>query len=214
MSAPAGLPSLGRSLLINGLGSYLAYSLAAPHFPLSSTTPLLLSTLVPAADLAVGFARRRSVNVIAIIALTQLLVSAAISLLTRSAADALLGHALQPAALGLVFGLSALAGRPLIAPLARQTVAGDDPERQARFDAKASLAGVRRTFTRITLAWAVALCAESVVLAATIRLTATQDYLLMSNITNVAVLALLTWGSLRYGLLRGVSSQGPGVSAD
>ncbi|MGH1559557.1 VC0807 family protein [Caulobacter segnis] len=205
---PAGLGSLGRSLLINGLGPYLVYSLAAPRFPPSSTMPLLLSIMVPAADLAVGFARRRGVDVIALIALTQLLVSAAISLLAHSVSGALVGHALQPAALGLVFGLSALFGRPLIAPLARQTVAGDDLERQARFDAKASLAGVRRTFIRITLAWAVALCAESVFLVVAIRMIATQDYLLMSSVTNVAVLTLLTWGSLRYGLLRAAALGG------
>jgi hypothetical protein len=201
-SRPAGLASLGRSLLINGLGPYLVYGLVASHFPPGSTTPLLLSVLVPAADLAIGFARRRTVDVIALISLAQLLVSATISLLSRSAYDALLGHALQPAALGLVFGFSILLGRPLIQPLARQTVAGDDVERRARFDAKARLAGVRRTFSHITLAWAVALCVESAALVAAIGLIATQDYVLVSNLTNVAVLALLTWGSLRYGLLR------------
>jgi hypothetical protein len=206
VSAPAGLASLSRSLLINGLGPYAVYSLAAPHFPRSSVTPLLLSILVPAADLALGFAQRRRIDVIALIALTQLLVSAAISLLTQSASDALLGHALQPAALGLVFGLSALGGRPLITALARQTVAGDDLERQARFDAKANLAGVRRAFTRITLAWMLALCAESAVLAAAIPLVAMRDYVLMSSVTNVAVLALLAWGSLRYGRLRAAAS--------
>jgi len=204
--APAGLVSLARSLIINGLGPYLVYSLAAPHFPPSSTAPLLLSALVPGADLAIGFARRRTIDVIAVISLIQLLVGVGIGLLTRSAGEALVGHALQPAALGLVFGASVIAGRPLIEPLARQTMAGNDAEFQARFDAKAKLAKSRRAFTHITLAWAAALCAESGLLVVAIRLLTPQDYLLASSLINTTVYALMVWASLRYGRFQSCQS--------
>jgi uncharacterized membrane protein len=202
----SGLVSLGRSLLINGLGPYFLYCLAAPHFSASSVAPLLLSAMVPGADLAIGFARSRSIDVIAIIALSQLLVGVAMSLLTRSTDEALIGHALQPAALGLVFGLSVIAGRPLIEPLARQMIAGDDAERQARFDAKATLIGVRRVFLKLTLAWAVLLGAESALLVIANRRLAAQDYLLASSVINYAAYGILVWGSLRYGRIKAAAS--------
>jgi uncharacterized membrane protein len=202
----SGLVSLGRSLVINGVGPYLVYCIAAPHFPPSSVAPLLLSAMVPGADLTIGVTRRRRIDAIAVIALSQLLVGVAIGLLTRSPGEALMGHALQPAALGLVFGLSTIAGRPLIEPLARQMIAGDDAERQARFDGKAILTSVRRIFVRLTLAWAAALGAESALLVIAIKLLPAQDYLLASSVINYAVYGLLVWGSLRYGRIKAAAS--------
>jgi len=196
---PAGLVSLGRSLLINLLGPWLIYRLAAPHFAAASALPLLLSALVPAGDLAWQFVKQRMVDVVAIISLVQLCVSIAITLLAGDAQLALDGHALMPAALGLVFALSALAGMPLIQALARQSMAGDDPEKQARFDAVAVRPGARRTFLRLTLAWTAALMAEAVLLLLACNRMAADDYLLVSPLVSYGVLGLLIWASIAYG---------------
>lgn len=198
-AAPAGLSSLVRSLIINLAGPYLVYRLVVSYFAPSSTAPLLLSMLVPAVEFLVMFSRQRIVDVIAIIALVQLCVSAAITLLAHSRGAALSGQALMPAALGLVFAVSVLLGRPLMQPLARQTMAGSDVALQVRFDARAQRPELRRMFVRLTWTWSAVLCAESVALLVAARHLATRDYLLLAPALGYGVLGLLIWGSIRYG---------------
>ena len=195
----AGLPALVKSLLINLLGPYLVYRATAPSFPPNSPVPLLLCALVPAVEFAILFARRRVVDVIAIISFAQIAAGLVISLVAASATASLDGHAMMPAILGLVFAASAAIGKPLMTPLARQTMAGDDPARQARFDSIALLPGARRTFMHLTLAWAAALGLESAVLLAARRTLGNADYLLVSQVINYGVLAMLIWGSIHFG---------------
>jgi len=198
----AGMIGLARSILINFVGASLVYRLAAHWYPASSPVPLLISSLVPAADLAWVFIRQRTVDVIAIISLVQLLVSIVITVASRSVDFALRAHALQAAALGLVFALSSLIGRPLIQPLARQSMAGDDPERQARFDQHATLPAVQQTFHRMTMLWALALCAESAVLFTAVGRITPANYLVLGAVINYGVTTALIWGSIRYGRYR------------
>ena len=210
----ARLVPLGRSLLINILGPYLAYRIAAPWFPPNSPGPLMVSAAIPAIDLLVVFARRRAIDAVAVISLVQLMVGVTINLASHSTRLALIGHALQSGALGLVFAGSALIGRPLIVPLSRQTVAGDDPERQARFDAGARRPEMRAMFRHLTLAWAIGLCAESAVRVMAAQHLAPADYLMLSGVLGYAVPAVLIWGSVRYGQARARQSKAGALPLD
>jgi uncharacterized membrane protein len=196
---PGGLPALMWSLAINLVGPYFIFSLAEPHFAPGSTTPLLLSAIVPAAELSFMYLRKRVVDVIAIISLVQLAVGIAITLTAHSASAAVTGHAMTHAALGFVFGVSALSGRPLVLSLARQTMAGSDPERQARFDEIAKIDGARRVFIRLSWIWMVTLCCNSAILLVAARALPTRDYVLVSPIISYGMLGLLIWGGIRYG---------------
>lgn len=196
---PAGMTALIWSLAINLLGPYIIFTLAGPHFPPNSTTPLLLSAVVPAAELAFLYWRRRVVDVIAIISLTQLIIGIAITLLAHSASAAIVGHAMTHAGLGLVFGASVLVGQPLVQLLARQTMAGNDAERQARFDEIAKLDGARRVFVRLSWIWMATLCANSAILLVAARILPTRDYVLASSVISYGILGLLIWGGIRYG---------------
>jgi hypothetical protein len=200
--APSGSPGLApliRSLAINLLGPYLLYRAVEGYFPAKSIAPLLISSLIPAAELAFIFARQRRVEVIAVISLVQLAFSLVIALATHSIDAAMVGNAFQPAVQGLLFGGSLLIGRPLMQSVARMTMAGDDPARQARFDAIAASPEGRATFARITLIWTVTLCGETAALLAARKLLAAHDYLLFANAATFAVIGALTWGSIRYG---------------
>jgi hypothetical protein len=202
---------MARSLAINILGPYLVYRAAEPFFP-TGTAPLLLSMAIPIADFAFVFFRQRLIDVISIITLVQLSVGLAITLVTRSTQAALIGHALQPAALGMVFATSALISRPIIQPLARQSMAGGDPERQAQFDARTVHPAAKRTFTLMTWIWAVALCGESAVLVAAARGLAAHDYLLVSPVVVYGLNGLLTWASIGYGRRRAARAQSAAVA--
>jgi hypothetical protein len=199
---PARLIPLGRSLLINILGPYIAYRLATPWFAPDSAGPLAVSALIPAGDLLVVFLCRRSIDAIAVISLVQLGVGVLINLVSRSASLALSAHALQTGGLGLVFAVSALIGRPLIRPLARQTLAGDDPERQAQFDERSRIPAVRATFSRMSWVWAAALCTESAIRVVAVHRMQPANYLMLSSAMGYGLTAALIWGSVRYGRYR------------
>ena len=211
MSAPAavaqaeakpvsGLVSLLRSLIINVLGSWLVYVALERLFPAPSLIPLWGSAAVPTADLAFELWKRRSIDVVAMIALSQTAAAILISLFSHTPHASLVGHAWQAAGLGLVFAASAAVGRPLMIPLARQAMCGDDPVRRARFDAALEAQpALRRQMTWISLAWTVALCAETAVRLVILRHTSTTTYLLIANVVSWAVPSMLGLASLRYG---------------
>jgi hypothetical protein len=190
---------LARSLTINLLGPWIVYIAAERVWPSPSLVPLLASMAVPALDLAVEFARRRAVDAIAVISLVQLLAALAISLFAHEPHAAMAGHALQPAALGLVFLISNLVGRPLIVLLARQTMAGDDPVRQAGFDRATGEPWPRRQFAKLSFAWALGLCAQSAVQLFALQRLSTSDYLLFANLFGWGLNGLMVWGSVRWG---------------
>jgi hypothetical protein len=192
--------SLLCSLLINVAGSWLVYVLLEKAFPAPSMIPLWGSALIPTADLVWELWKRRSIDVVALISLSQLAAAILISLLAKTPHASMVGHAWQAAGLGLVFGLSAAIGRPLMVPLARQAVAGDDEARRARFDATLqTVPGMRRQLTWISWAWTVALCAETLFRLALLERTSPAAYLLIANIVSWAVPTGLGLASLRYG---------------
>lgn len=196
----SGLLSLLRSVLVNVVGSWLAYVMLERLFPSPSMAPLWGAAAVPTVDLLWELWKRRSVDVVAVISLSQMAAAILINLVARTPHASMVGHALQAAALGLVFAGSAAAGRPLMVPLARQAMAGDDAARQARFDAALqSFPQMRRQMTWISLAWAAALCAETLVRLALLSRTAPATYLLVAGILSWAVPSVLGFASLRYG---------------
>jgi hypothetical protein len=195
-----GLASLTRSLTINGLGSWLVYVAAQRLFPSPSMVPLWAAAAVPVADLAWELWRRRSIDVIAVIALTQLSAGLLINLFARTPHGAMVGHAWQAAGLGLVFAVSIAVRRPLMAPLARQALCGDDMVRRAQFDeALERLPLVRRQLAYVSLTWTFALFAETAVCLAILARAPLALYLLVANILGWAVIVVLGAGSIRYG---------------
>ncbi len=196
----SGLMSLLRSLLINVVGSWLVYAALERVFPTPSMIPLWGSALIPTADLAWELWKRRSVDVVALISLSQLAAAILVSLVARTPHASMVGHAWQAAGLGLVYAASAAIGRPLMIPLARQAMAGDDEARRARFDATLkAMPQMRRQMAWISLVWAVALCAETFVRLAILSRTAPATYLLIANVLGWAVPTALGLASLRYG---------------
>lgn len=196
----SGLMSLLRSLLINVLGSWLVYAALERMFPAPSMVPLWGAALVPVADLLFEFHKRRTIDVVAIISLSQLAAGILVSLFSHTPHASMVGHAWQAAGLGLVYAGSVLLRRPLMIPLARQAMCGDDPARQARFDATLAVSPeMRRQLTYISLVWTIVLCAETGVRLLILSLTTPAAYLLIANILSWAVPSALGFASLRYG---------------
>lgn len=195
----AGMVSLGRSLVVGVLAPAAAFALLEPHFSPQSPVPLLAATLIPAAELAWTWLRRGAADAVAIISVSQFGVALMINILAHDKRAALVGHAWQPALLGLVFAVTALVGRPLIRPLARQAMCGDDPVAQARFDAVSHTPEASRRFALVTLMWTAGLSAQTAAQLAGLNLLAAKDYVLLSGVLHWAVNGALVWASIQYG---------------
>ena len=108
--------------------------------------------------------------------------------------------AFQPLGLGLVFGVSALLGRPLIQLLARQAMAGDDAGAAAGFDrAVAAIPAVRRQLAIISAMWTSVLACETGVRLVMVQVMPASSYILAANIMAYAVPGALVWLSMRLG---------------
>ncbi len=208
---PAGLGGLVGSVLINLVAPAMLFRVVAGWFAAGSPWPLLVCALIPVLDLAAVFALKRATDVMAVISLVQLAVGIAITLATHSIRLALELHALQAGALGLVFAGSLAIRRPLIRSLARQAMAGDDPERQASFDARALRPATRRVFDVMTLIWAASLIGQSVLLFIACRALSADDYVTLHNIVSYGANAALAWGCIRYGRRRSARQDGAGA---
>ncbi len=196
----SGLASILRSLLVNVVGGWLAFKLVSPHYPTHSMIPLLASLAVPLAYLVWELAKRRTLDGVAVIQLTMTGLTVLTGLVANDQHASLSAIAFQPLGLGLVFGVSALLGRPLIQLLARQAMAGDDAEAAAGFDrAVATFPAVRRKLAIISALWTGVLACETCVRLVMVQLMPASSYILAANIMAYAVPGLLVWLSMRLG---------------
>jgi hypothetical protein len=197
---PAGVIAIGRSLLINVLGSWLAFKLLAPHVPEHSVVPLLASVAVPALYMVWELVKARTLDGVAVIQLTLTGLSALIGLLFQDQHAALIAMAFQAMGLGLVFGVSALFGRPLIQAMARQATSGNDPQAGAEFDkAVAEIPAVRRLMMTLSAMWCGVLACETGVRLIMVQSMPASSYILAANIMGYGVPAALVWMSIRMG---------------
>ena len=193
--------NIGGSLLLNALLPFLIYHYSAPYYPHDSVIPLLYSTIVPALWLGFGIVRKRSVDAIAIIAVAEVTVTIAVTLLASNVGWALIARSAQGALVGLVFAGSVLIGKPIIYYIGRQFVVGTNPERAARFDA-AHTADKGRTFAIATLIWAAGLIVISAIHVTLAALATPATYLLVAPIIGIGGNLALIWWTIRFSTTR------------
>jgi hypothetical protein len=191
------LRTIGFSLLLNGVCPYLLYTALEPHFAEGAFQPLLYATVFPLTGLAVGIVRTRSVDMIAAIVLFSMAINIAAIFLTPNLKWALVARSLNGLIIATAMLVSALIGRPVFYFVARQFVAAGNPVRLQGFDA-ANEADGRRTFVVVTLVWALGiylLCAVNAALALTVQ---PANYLLASQVTNIAFNVALSVWTIRF----------------
>jgi len=187
------LRSLGLSLLLNGLCPYLVYTFFVADFPNDAVQPLMYASAFPVLGLGSSIARKRTVDMVAVIVLLAISINIAAIFLTPSIKWALVARSLNGLFTATVLLVSALIGRPLFYYVARQFVMTNDPARIEGFDA-ANASDGKRTFTRVTFVWAAgvyALCGLNMTLALYLP---PANYLLVSQITSFTlIIALVAW---------------------
>jgi hypothetical protein len=203
------LKMIGLSLTINALCPFVLYRALQSHFPANSVVPLLYATIFPVFGVMLGIVRKRTVDVIAIIAMAALAVHIAVTLVARDVGVALIAISLDGAIIGLALIVSALIGHPLILIVAKQVASGGSPERAAPLNRMVENDG-RRTFITITLAWGLGMVATSGLHVLLALKLPPADFLLVSPIIGViTIVALLAWtGRFLMARTRGLVTRG------
>jgi len=133
---------------------FLIYMALEPRYPEGSLMPLLASTVFPFLALTLGIAIRRTVDIVAILVLFEILASILVTLVASDVQWALVARSLQSALTGLFFLGTILIGRPLFYYAARQFVRVNSPAIIEGFeDAHRRDGG--QTFRLITSVWGV-----------------------------------------------------------
>lgn len=187
---------VARTLLINGLAPYLIY--VAVHAHASSFAALLCSAVPPMLESLWSVFRRRRLDVMAVLVLGGIALGLGLMTLGGDARLLLVRESLVTGIIGLVFIGSLALRRPLIYYLARETTAGDDPERLARWHRFSELPAARRGIRWITLVWGAGLLVEAAVRVDMAESMAIDHFLAVSPFVQYGLTGLLIAWTVWY----------------
>jgi hypothetical protein len=122
---------------------------------MSEVMRLMVAGVFPAAHSVIGIARRRSLDIVAVIVIVGISVSIVATFVGGDPKLLLIRESFVTGALGLLGLSSMLWKRPLMFHIGRQMSTGRDPVLVARFDALWQRPRGRRTFRVMTLVWAI-----------------------------------------------------------
>lgn len=183
-----------KDVVVSAVLPYLAYLVLTAH-GFDTVTALVGGSLFPIASIIVAAWREKRLQVIGVITLAANLASLIGSLYFQSPGLALAKGSLITGMIGLVFGLSLLAPRPLVFYLASAA-----PDARVQAEARwQTLPAYRRIMRLITIVWFVALILEAGLRLALIPLLPVAVFLLVSEIMWISCFTLLMAWSYRYG---------------
>ncbi len=187
---------LAFEMLVNFIGPYVIYSLAAPH--LGDVKALLASSVPPLAWSIVEFVRERKVDAISVLALAGIVLSLIAFVGGGGVKMLQLRETLVGGLVGLVFLGSAAIGRPLIYVLGRARVRRQSAEASAAFEGLADDPAFRRAMTLATVVWGGGLVAACAVNCALVFALPIKTYLLVGGPVSYGAIGLLTAWTFWY----------------
>jgi hypothetical protein len=170
MTQPAASPSDASAPRFGGLYRTLGLSLVVPliviqvllHHGVAPVYALAAATVFPIAEMVYEAVTSKRIGLIAIVALTGIVVGFGLSFATGNAIYALLKDSLFTTVFGLLFLGSLLTPRPLIYRL-NLDLAGSSPAARAASEELWSRPGAPRVFRLITWVWGLGLIFEAAV---------------------------------------------------
>jgi hypothetical protein len=198
-AAPPGPPRrLVRGLLIsvalNAIVPLLLYRLTRRYVGGSEVTALSMAALFPIAVSAAALLRGRTLDPVALLALTSIAVSMIAVALGGSAKLLLIRESLFTGGFGLACFVSLALRRPLMFYFGRYFMAGRDPEAVARFDAGWQRPYFRFVNRTITAVWGAALTADFLVRVALVYALPAAAVLVVSPVVSGGiVIGTIVW---------------------
>ena len=174
------------NLLINAGVPFLVNMLARPY--MSTINALLLASSVPALFTIGGIFWKKRIDVIGVLVVVGLLLTAAFALLFKSPQLLLL----QGAAVSGLFGIAMLVSlcfpKPILFYVVRSVMAHNDPQGTASFNADWSFQHVRSLYRLLTIVWGCVTLASLLLLAVLVFTLPISLMLVLSPILNIAVI--------------------------
>ncbi len=192
------LRSLTPIVVFDTAGPLVAYSLLRSGGS-SVVTALVLSGILPAFNVAIGFARHRRLDAVGFLVLFGIAATAALGLITNSPKALLLRGSVATAAFGLVCLGSLWSRRPLMFRFALEFNGPDTPKGRDFAD-RWRYSGFRRTFRVITAVWGIAYLAEAVARVMIVESTSTGTAYDISKLMPFAVAGIVVAWMIPYGL--------------
>ncbi|OLP44408.1 VC0807 family protein [Rhizobium oryziradicis] len=183
-----------KDIVVSAGLPYLTYLFLSSH-GVSTVVALAVGAIFPIGSIVIAFVRSRRIQAIGILTLAATLASVITSLYFNSPYLALAKGSLITGCVGLVFGLSLFAKRPLIFYLK-----SSDAEGRARAEELWQTAPqFRKAMRVITTVWCVGLMCEAGLRLVLIPLLPIDVFLPVSEVMWIACFALLMAWSYRYG---------------
>jgi intracellular septation protein A len=192
--------------IIGPLATYLLLRSAGQ----SAVTALVLAGILPAAGVAIGIIRHRSVDAIGVLVLLGIVAQTTLGLVTGNAQLMLLEGSVPTVLIGLGCLVSLLLSRPLLYRMALQTL-GPDTDKGAKLQASWSLPGVRQAFVAVTAVWGVVLLSEAAVRTVIVETTSVGTSLTVLKVVPYLIIAVLVSWTSRY--IRAAIARGAAVAA-
>jgi hypothetical protein len=192
------LRSLTPIVVFDTAGPLVAYSLLRSNGS-SMVAALVFSGILPAFNVAIGFARHRRLDAIGFLVLFGIAASAALGLITNSPKALLLRGSVATGVFGLVCLGSLWSRRPLMFRFALEFTGPDTPKGRDFAD-RWRYAGFRHTFQVITAVWGIAYLAEAVARVIIVESTSTGTAYDISKLMPYAVAGIVVAWMIPYGL--------------
>lgn len=203
-AAPAGRAGPGRAgllkdILFSAALPYAAYLLLR-HYGIATVYALVAGAVFPMASTVLAFVRERRVQALGIIVLAATAASMLGALAFTTPYLVLAKESVITGFVGLTFGVSLFAHRPLVFHL---SLAGKDAAARQYWNLLwASVPQFRRVMRQLTVIWAVGLLAEATLRLVLIALLPIAVFLPVSATMWIAFMGLLSAWSWRYGRRR------------
>src|SRR5450755_288125 len=191
------LRSLAMMAVFDVAGPLVAYLLLRSAGQ-SAVSALILSGVLPAFGVALGFVRHRRLDAVGGIVLIGIAVGSVLGLVTGDARQVLLEGSVPTAAFGLVCLGSLRSSRPLMFRFALEFMGADTPQGRD-FAAHWRYPGFRRVFRMFTVVWGIAYLAEAAARVVIVEMTSTVTALAVSKVMPYAVTAALVGWMIAYG---------------
>jgi hypothetical protein len=200
-TAPIGSPDLRAmlpDLLIDGALPAIAYQILSRH-GVADVPALTAGAIFPAANIIRKFIVTRSLDLIGAIVLIFLTIGVIGSLLSGNVLFVLIKESFITGLVGLLFLSSLLWQRPIIFYIARQFVAGEDPERLAWWNKRWEFPRFRRVMRVMTSVWGLGYLIEALVRVAIALTFAPGTVVIVSPILAIGTTVGLILWTRRYG---------------
>lgn len=195
-------PPIGNivwGVILNAVFPVILYKVSKRYFSPSEFTALVVAALVPLGKSVFDLLRRHQLDPIAIVVLLGLMADGIAMIFGGSPRLLLVRESMFTGAFGVACFFSLLLPRPMMFYFSRYFIAGNDPNRQARFNLSWQLPEVRFCHRLITTVWGCVFVGELVLRLILIYSLSASLVLIISPIL-IGVLTIITmiW-AFRYG---------------